>query len=153
MAGIISGENADAQQVIASSKKGFPWKASIGAMPAANGLEFIGDGISTKVNGKTFKGPLIIARKASMREVSFVAIGADAKTSVKVAATAANSRESNMKPELQAYIEAMGLVVTELRDDQIAKIEAKYEAELKLATEAAAIKAKAEQKPPEPPKI
>jgi len=152
--GIISGANEFAAQVVSSSKAGFPWKASIGAMPAANGLEFIGDGISTKVNGKSFKGPLIIARKATVREVSFVAIGADAKTSVKVAASAANSKEiENMKPELQTYIEAMGLVVSELRDDTIAKIKTKYDADLKAATEAAAIKAKATEKPPEAVKV
>jgi len=153
VSGVISGENPAAEQVIRSSRKGFPWKASIGAMPAANGLEYVGEGISAKVNGKTFKGPLIIARKATTREVSFVAVGADGRTSVKVAAQAANNKEFDMKPELREYIEAMGLNPDELRDDQTAKITAKYEADLKLATAAAAIKAKAEEKPLEKPKV
>jgi hypothetical protein len=54
LAGVISGASPEAAQVIASAKLGFPWKASVGVRP--DKMEFVGEGIVTKVNGKTLTG-------------------------------------------------------------------------------------------------
>ncbi|MDD4890375.1 MAG: Mu-like prophage major head subunit gpT family protein [Phycisphaerae bacterium] len=157
VSGVISGVGPTAAEVLGSAKQGFPWKASIGAMPAEGGLEYVGDGVSTKVNGKTFKGPLTIARKATLREVSFVAVGADGRTSVKVAATAANQKENQMDDKLREWIVAGGAYTAEeidaLRDNQVALIKAAYNAELKEAADKAAIEAKATGTPPAAPKV
>ncbi len=137
--GVVSGGGAAAQEVLAAAKQGFPWRASVGAMPDEGGLEYIAAGVSTKVNGKTFRGPLMVARRATLREVSFVAVGADGKTKVTVAASAAvhSPKDKVMDPKLQAWIEAMGLVVAELRDDQVAKLKAAHDRQIKAEAERA----------------
>jgi len=128
--GLVSGGGQASEQVQAAATNGFPWKASVGVVPEK--LEFVGEDIKTQVNGKTLTGPLYVARKSSLRETSFVAIAADDRTSVKVAASAAHStKETDM--DFTTWIEAMGLVEAELRDDQIAKLKEKYQAEIKAA--------------------
>lgn len=148
LGGVISGVSGAAAQVLGSAANGFPWKASVGAMPEQ--IEEVKAGASVKVNGRTFKGPLYVARQATLKETSFCAIGADSKTTVKLAASPAAGtapEESTMK--FQEWIEAMGLVFAELRDDQKAKLQAKYDAEIKaVADNAKAIKAKGETPPP-----
>jgi phage major head subunit gpT-like protein len=127
LSGVVSGAGPAAQEVVASASAGFPWRASVGAWPDKR--EFVGEGVKTEVNGKSFTGPLYIARKATLREVSFVAVGADSRTSAQVAASAAQPQEDDMN--FHQWIEAMGLVVAELRDDQKEKLRDKYDAEVK----------------------
>lgn len=131
LSGAISGVGPAAEEVKATAKNGFPWKASVGVRP--DKLEFVGEDIATKVNGKSYRGPLYVARKSTLQEVSFVAVAADSRTSAQVAATAAKQQERIMDPKFQAWIEAMGLVVAELRDDQVAKLQAKYDGEIKAS--------------------
>jgi len=130
LSGLISGAGPMADQVQASAGKGFPWKASVGARP--DQLEFVDEKTTITVNGKSLKGPLYVARKATLGEVSFVAIAADASTKVKVAAQAAiNNKEYDM--DFEKWVEAMGLTLADLREDQTAKLQAKYDAEVKAA--------------------
>lgn len=84
VAGVISGVGATAQEVIATSENGFPWQASLGA--SADKVVFIPDGKSAKANGRDFQGPVYVARKSTLGEVSFVALGADDDTEARVAA-------------------------------------------------------------------
>ena len=130
LSGLVSGASPAADQVQASAANGFPWRASVGARP--DKLEFVGEGVTTKVNGKTFTGPLYVARKSTLGEVSFVAVAADSKTSAKVAASAAYI-ERNKDMKFEQWVEAMGLNLAELRDDQVANLQAKYDAEVKAA--------------------
>jgi DNA-nicking Smr family endonuclease len=85
--GICSGAGIAKEEVVASSKNGFPWQASVGV--EVNRVVEIADGKTVSVNGSEFTGPLYVARKAKLNEVSFVALGADENTSAKVAAKAA----------------------------------------------------------------
>jgi len=84
VAGVISGVGATAQEVIATSENGFPWQASLGA--SADKVVFIPEGKTAKANGRDHTGPLYIARKSTLSEVSFVALGADDNTEARVAA-------------------------------------------------------------------
>ncbi|MBB3205545.1 hypothetical protein FHS27_001345 [Rhodopirellula rubra] len=84
VAGVISGVGATAQEVIATSENGFPWQASLGA--SADKVVFIPEGKTAKANGRNHNGPLYIARKSTLGEVSFVALGADDNTEARVAA-------------------------------------------------------------------
>jgi phage major head subunit gpT-like protein len=129
LSGLVSGASAESAQVTASAKDGFPWKASVGARP--DKMEFVGEGIKTTVNGKTLTGPLYVARKSTLGEVSFVAVGADSRTSAKVAASAAPlSQENNMG--FQDWVKALfGGIVPELTDQQTAALQARYDAEIK----------------------
>ncbi len=146
LAGLISGAGPDATEVQAAAGNGFPWKASVGVRP--DKMEFVGEGVTTKVNGKTFTGPLEVARKSTLMEVSFVAIGADQKTTVKVAASAAQYKEHDM--DFEKWIEALGFDADDLREDQRQHLQAKYDAEVKAAAdikEAAKIKAEESKDP------
>jgi phage major head subunit gpT-like protein len=154
VSGVVSGVGEAADKVVAMAANGFPWRASVGALPSE--LEWVGEGVSVSVNGKSFKGPLYVARKSELKEVSFVAVAADSRTSVKVAAAAAQYKEHDMK--FEQWIEAMGLVLAELRDDQRAKLQAKYDGEVNAAKENAAkaakeIEASGKTETPPPPKI
>ncbi len=84
VAGVISGVGATAQEVIATSENGFPWQASLGA--SADKVVFIAEGKTAQANGREFSGPVYIARKSTLGEVSFVALGADDDTEARVAA-------------------------------------------------------------------
>lgn len=91
VSGIISGAGDDAAEVAQSSLNGLPWQASIGARILSGGSEFVPAGKSAQANGRTFEGPLFIARQAKLGEVSFVPMGADDNTSAQVSARIAAS--------------------------------------------------------------
>ncbi|NUQ50036.1 MAG: hypothetical protein HUU27_08980 [Phycisphaerae bacterium] len=82
--GVVSRETAVAREVVASGKRGFPWQASIGAQVAQ--AEFVRAGKSITVNGRTFEGPLYVARRTVLGEISFVDLGADGGTTATIAA-------------------------------------------------------------------
>ncbi|EDL58373.1 phage major capsid protein [Gimesia maris] len=82
VAGLVSGSGEAADEVRNTAKNGFPWQASIGA--GVTRLESVREGESVTVNGQTFQGPIYVARESVLREVSFVAMGADLNTSAHV---------------------------------------------------------------------
>src|SRR5262249_45544209 len=84
------GAGAAASEVIGLADNGFPWQASIGA--DVQRQEFVDAGAQVKVNGRTFSGPLTVVRASTLREISFVPLGADASTSATVGA----ERKKNM---------------------------------------------------------
>ena len=83
--GEVLGESAKAQRVIALNDRGFSWQASIGAR--AEEVEFIPAGTTVEVNGRETAGPVNVARRSSLGEVSFVVLGADENTTAEIAAT------------------------------------------------------------------
>ena len=91
VAGVISGVGNTAQEVIATSENGFPWQASLGAN--ADKVVFIPEGKTATANSREFKGPVYIARKSTLGEVSFVALGADDDTEARIAAGQAGDDE------------------------------------------------------------
>jgi len=82
--GRISRNTEQAREVIDSARRGFPWKASIGAK--ATRIERIGEGQPVNVNGQNFTGPLLVAREAILGEFSFVDLGADQNSRANIAA-------------------------------------------------------------------
>ncbi len=92
VAGQVMGDSPKARQVIALNDKGFAWQASIGAR--ADQVEFVAEGKTSMANGQEFAGPVNIARKSVLGEVSFVVLGADDNTSAQIAAT--KSDESSL---------------------------------------------------------
>jgi len=130
LAGLVSGAGPEAAQVTASAKQGFPWKASVGARP--DKMEFVGEGITTKVNGKTYTGPLYVARKSTLGEVSFVPMAADSKTSAKVAASAQQHDKKDHAMDFETWVKALfGGELPELTDAQTAALQARYQGEVK----------------------
>lgn len=88
--GIVSRDTPAAREVVASGKRGFPWQASIGA--AVQQMEFVRAGKSVTVNGRTFEGPLYVARRTTLGEISFVDLGADTNTTATIAARQQENR-------------------------------------------------------------
>ena len=76
--------NPLAQSIIRSGKK-FNWQLSIGAENVK--VERVDDGTVETINGNTVNGPALVVRESILREVSIVAIGADAKTSMEIKAS------------------------------------------------------------------
>ena len=86
--------NMLAQSIIRAGRK-FNWQLSIGA---ENGkVERVDDGTVETINGNTVNGPALVVRESILREVSIVAIGADAKTSMEIKA-------SLMAPESDEHV-------------------------------------------------
>ncbi|GIW55551.1 MAG: hypothetical protein KatS3mg082_1955 [Nitrospiraceae bacterium] len=84
VAGHVMGDSPKARQVIALADKGFAWQASIGAR--AEQVEFVPEGKTSQANGREFAGPVNVARRATLGEISFVVLGADENTSAQIAA-------------------------------------------------------------------
>ena len=81
--GVISRSTIAAKDVRDSAKNGFPWQASIGA--TADDVEFVKAGEKCAVNGMEVEGPVNIARKSTLGELSFVDLGADPHTDALIA--------------------------------------------------------------------
>ena len=94
--GEVIGTSPRAQRVVEANDKGFKWQASIGA--AVLQREFVPEGRSANVNGSNFQGPVIIARRAELGEISFVFVGADRNTSATIAA-GKTARENQVMDE------------------------------------------------------
>jgi hypothetical protein len=79
LAGDFSKATPTGSEVLALAREGFPWQASIGVWPKkVKVLE--NDKETVQVNGQELKGPLEIWTESYVREVSFVALGADDQT-------------------------------------------------------------------------
>jgi hypothetical protein len=82
VSGVMSGVGLHAQEVLELADRGFPWQASVGA--SVERMEFVDAGATVKVNGRNVAGPVTVARQSTLREISFVPLGADPGTSAKV---------------------------------------------------------------------
>jgi len=77
---LLSNENGSA--IAADADEGFPWQMSVSAYPAR--IEELSATKNATVNGRQVSGPAYILRGSEIGEVSFVALGADSKTSAQV---------------------------------------------------------------------
>jgi phage head maturation protease len=84
--GEILADSDTARQVLALAERGYQWQASVGADVRRH--QKVDAEAATTVNGQTHLGPVRIVKASSLREVSFVTLGADAETSVAIAAEA-----------------------------------------------------------------
>ena len=82
ISGEIISDSSEAADIVAQSKAGADWQLSIGA--DVKECELVRG--KREVNGQVVDGPFYHVRKSSLREVSVVAVGADAHTSMKVTA-------------------------------------------------------------------
>lgn len=122
--GVMSGANAITDEIVGSARNGFPWEASIGATMLRR--EIVRAGTSVKVNGRTFQGPLIVARETELKEISVVALGADDATTTSIAA---RRREADRMNEFEKWLKAEGWDPELLSDKQRKTLEAAWKAE------------------------
>ena len=130
VAGQVMGESPKARQVIALNDKGFAWQASIGAR--ADQVEFVAEGKTAQANGREFAGPVNIARRATLGEISFVVLGADDNTSAQIAATQPN--KENEKMAFNEWLTAQGFDSDSLSESQTTSLQAMFDREQKPAT-------------------
>ncbi len=126
--GSITGDDADANKVMAHAKNGFEWQASIGATVVRQ--EFLKAGEKAVVNGREVAGPLMIARESRLQETSFVAIGADGQTTAAVAASLFPGSPKGTPTMFDKWLLAKGFSDPAALDDtQRASLQAMYDAE------------------------
>jgi len=123
--GDVLGDSPRVQRMLTLADKGFNWQASIGAR--ADEVEFIKPGKTVTVNGREFAGPINIARRAALGEISFVTRGADDQTSARIAANASDTKETDM--DFNQWLEARGFNADDLNDAQRQSLQAMYDAE------------------------
>jgi hypothetical protein len=125
VAGQVLGDSAKARQVIALADRGFGWQASIGAK--AHDVEFVPVGRSVVVNGREVAGPVNVARRATLGEVSFVVLGADENTQAVIAAQSLKPSRGTQNMELAEWIAAQGFSIDALDERQRTSFEAIYQ--------------------------
>jgi hypothetical protein len=147
--GVVSRDTPAARDVVAGGRNGFPWQASIGASVQEH--EFVREGQSVAVNGRSFIGPINVVRKSVLGEISFVDLGADGDTTASIAAkAAANPKESPvdlaaLKTITDKHPAKAGAIVAMAADGKDAEQIAAAIAEELRAEETAAIKAACDQ--------
>jgi hypothetical protein len=103
--GTITPSTDAARQVVELARAGFRFQASVGVTPSD--YERVRPGEQVQVNGRAIKAPasgFTLVKASVLKEVSIVAIGADANTSVAIAASnadigSANGKEKSMSNE------------------------------------------------------
>lgn len=89
-------DTIDATEVLSLHKSGFPWSVSIGVRPGF--LQPIAAGKTVTVNGQSFTGPILVARKSHTDELSMVSVGADKENHALIAATEASEDDDTTPP-------------------------------------------------------
>jgi hypothetical protein len=79
-------EKDRASEVIFKSQQGVPYEASIFFDPAELVLEYVPQGMAVPVNGLTFEGPGVVARKWTLRGLAVCPYGQDKNTAVEFGA-------------------------------------------------------------------
>jgi len=123
--GTATAHTAAREEVVQSAADGYQWQASLEVSPTR--VEEVKAGKKFEANGQTFEGPAYVTRAGVLKGFAFVSHGADDNTTATIAASAANHKERNMKAEIKAWAEGMGIDVANLSDEQAATIEANYE--------------------------
>lgn len=100
-----------AKSIVELGKSGYPFQASVGVQPVER--QSVGRGESIHVNGRTITADgagFTLIRRGKLREVSIVAVGADAGTSVSIAARKGSSMQNqnvNDNATINAQMAAM----------------------------------------------
>lgn len=130
LTGTVTGDNADAQEVVSQANNGFKWQASIGADPTRR--EFLESGKRATVNGREVAGPMVIVREANLYEISFVPLGADGQTSANVAASNPSGSHSGANAmDFNAWLQAKGFdpAAVNSNEQQRTFLKAQYDTE------------------------
>lgn len=118
LAGQVTGQSQQVLDVLAQADAGHRWQASIGCL--VHSTQDIPAGEVVTVNGQQFRGPVIIARRSTLRETSVLPVGADSHTSVNLAASAKGKQmdfeqwaadkgfeTANLSPDAKAFLTSL----------------------------------------------
>lgn len=124
--GVVTGQSGKAQQVLAQAAAGHTWQASIGAMVIES--EDVPAGQTATANGQTFTGPVVIARRAVLRETSVLPMGADSTTSVNLAASSRRFLKGSAAMSFEDYCKSLGLDASTLTPEAAAALQTSFAA-------------------------
>lgn len=129
---LFQDQDGNARKVAAFADRGMPWQLSVGIWPGR--IEEVKAGASVQLNGQSFNGPLTVFRDNRVREVSFVALGADRDTSATVftAVTEGGARRPDLLPQ-QPKEHSMTTIAKEEHDRIVADLTASVAAEKQRA--------------------
>jgi hypothetical protein len=113
-----------AKKVLDRARAGYQWQTSIGGDPAS--VEKIAAGQSVVVNGRTYAGPVNVARGVTLREISFVVLGGDRRTSAVVSRQGVRLKGKAM-PTFEDWVASLGFDVASLTDQQRAAMQIQYD--------------------------
>jgi len=150
--GVVSLDTTWAKHVVTGGMNGFPWQASIGAKVVSK--KFIPEKTSVEVNGRSFIGPLNLISRSTLKEISFVDVGADSETEVSIAAQMAeenNIMDKKKEKKTAEEIEAQEKADLEAKEKEAVEkkekeIEAAGDDPITKMRETAALEAKRLQK-------
>ena len=127
---ITNTESQTAKEIIAMSRNGSQWQASIGA--SVEKAVMLKAEKTANVNGQEIEGPAVIVRKSRLCETSFVPLGADSNTRVNVAAGHREifcSENEEFKMKFDEWLAAeYGMNADDLTAEQAEKFTAKFNA-------------------------
>lgn len=124
LTGTVTGQSPAVVNVLAQHDNGHKWQASIGAL--LTNVQEIAAGQVVTANGQTFRGPIYLARSAVLRETSVLPMGADAQTSVNLAAKAKLAKGSTMS--FEQWCEGMGIDPAKLTEEGRAILNKEFDA-------------------------
>ena len=124
LAGPVTGTSDLAKSVIDQSDAKRTWQASIGARVLE--AEEIKAGQTAFANGRKFVGPVIIARRSSLRETSVLSMGADSSTSVNLAAAANLKGMSEMN--FDEWLQSLNLTASAMSEDDLTAMQLAFDA-------------------------
>ncbi len=120
--GEILSSSGQAKGIIEQSKEGADWQLSIGAEVVESEL------VRTNriVNGQEQTGPFVHIKKSRLREVSVVAVGADASTRMRVAASF-NLLTGGTQMNFEEWLDQHGIDSSNLSEERSAALKAAFE--------------------------
>jgi len=120
--GEILSSSGQAKGIVEQARAGADWQLSIGAEVMESELVRA----SRKVNGRVHEGSFYHVRKAVLREVSVVAVGADASTRMKLAARFNLYGGDEM--DFEKWLAERGIEAEGLSEERLAALKAAFEA-------------------------
>jgi phage major head subunit gpT-like protein len=125
--GTITGRSGAAGEVLEHAAGGFQWPVSVGVHGLK--MEKIAKGKSANVNGRLVDGPALIAREGTLREISFVGIGADEEAKAEIAASAARNNEGENGMTFSKWLAENGHDKDSISDEELDSLAAEYHEE------------------------
>jgi len=120
--GEILSSSGQAKGIVEQARSGADWQLSIGA--EVHDSELVRG--KRTVNGQTRAGPFYHVKRATLREVSVVAVGADVGTRMKLAATF-NLYGGGRDMDFEKWLEEHGIEAEGLDEEKFAALKAAFE--------------------------
>jgi len=126
IAGVLGFNGEPRDELIATAKSGFPLNASVEVKPLSAPRK-IAARETVKVNGQEITGPAWLVSTGELYGIAFVPFGADAFTSVSIAASAAKNVGASAM-DFASWVASLGLSADSLSDSQKAELTKAFEA-------------------------